>query len=68
MIWLEIIGYLGTALTLMSMMMTSIVKLRIWSTTGSFISMIYAIIGGAWPVVFLNVGLIVINVYNQIYQ
>lgn len=26
--------------------------------------MIYAIINGAWPVVFLNVGLIVINVYQ----
>ena len=46
------------------MMMTSVVKLRIWSTIGSFISMVYAIIGGAWPVVFLNVGLIVINVYQ----
>ena len=64
MVWLEIIGYVGTALTLMSMMMTSIVKLRTWSAIGSFISMIYAIIGGAWPVVFLNVGLIAINVYN----
>lgn len=65
-ILLEIVGYIGTALTLMSMMMTSIVKLRTWSAIGSFISMIYAFIGGAWPVVFLNVGLIAINVYNLI--
>lgn len=65
-ILLECLGYLGTVLTLMSMMMTSVVKLRTWSATGSFISMIYAIICGAWPVVFLNVGLILINTYHLI--
>ena len=61
---LEGLGYLGTVLTLMSMMMTSVVKLRTWSAIGSFISMIYATICGAWPVVFLNVGLIAINMYH----
>lgn len=63
-ILLELLGYVGTVLTLMSMMMTSVVKLRTWSAIGSFISMVYAIICGAWPVVFLNVGLIVINLYH----
>ena len=61
---LELMGYVGTFLTLMSMMMTSVVKLRTWSAIGSFISMIYAVLSGAWPVVFLNVGLIVINLYQ----
>ena len=65
-ILLEALGYLGTVLTLMSMMMTSVVKLRTWSAIGSFISMVYAIICGAWPVVFLNVGLILINMYHLI--
>lgn len=65
-ILLEGLGYLGTVLTLMSMMMTSVVKLRTWSAIGSFISMIYATICGAWPVVFLNVGLIAINMYHLI--
>lgn len=65
-ILLELLGYVGTVLTLMSMMMTSVVKLRTWSAIGSFISMVYAIICGAWPVVFLNVGLIVINLYHLI--
>lgn len=65
-ILLELLGYVGTVLTLMSMMMTSVVKLRTWSAIGSFISMIYAIISGAWPVVFLNVGLIAINLYHLI--
>lgn len=61
-IYLEIFGYMGTALVLMSMMMNSMVKLRVFNTAGSVISMIYAALSSAWPVVFLNLGMIVINV------
>ena len=68
--WVEIIGYAGTVLVLFSMMMTSIVKLRAWAIVGCFVSTVYAILGSAWPVVFLNVGLIVIHVINlrKLYQ
>ena len=48
-IFLEIFGYVGTALVLLSMMMPSVVKLRLFNTVGSFISMIYAFLSGAWP-------------------
>ncbi len=57
----EVFGYMGTALVIISMLMTSVVKLRIINICGSIISMIYAIIGGAWPIVLLNGSLIVIN-------
>lgn len=60
-IFWEIFGYTGTALILISMMMTSVVKLRIINMSGSLISMIYAIITNTWPVVILNLGLIIIN-------
>lgn len=62
----EIFGYIGTALVLTSMMMTSVVKLRVVNMCGSFISMIYAIITKAWPVVLLNAGLIIINAIQLI--
>lgn len=65
-IYLEIFGYVGTALVLLSMMMTSVVKLRIFNTIGSVISMTYSFLCGAWPVVFLNLGLIIINVYQLV--
>ena len=58
---LDIFGYTGTVLILLSMMMTSVVKLRIINMSGALISMIYAIICNTWPVVFLNFGTIVIN-------
>ena len=60
-IYLELFGYLGTALVLISMMMTSLGKLRILNLAGSLISMIYAIAMNTWPVAALNLGLIVIN-------
>ena len=65
-IYLEIFGYIGTALVLLSMMMTSVTKLRLINMAGSLISMIYAILCGAWPVVLLNFGLIVINMTQLI--
>lgn len=59
--YLEIFGYVGTTLVLLSMAMTSLVKLRICNMAGSLISMIYALLVGTWPVVLLNAGMIVIN-------
>ena len=61
MIWLEIFGYCGTALVLLSMMMTTVTRLRIINMAGSLISAVYAALCNTWPVVLLNVGLMIIN-------
>ena len=60
-IYLELFGYTGTVLILLSMMMTSVVKLRWFNITGSVISMIYAALMNTWPVAILNLGLIIIQ-------
>jgi hypothetical protein len=65
-VYLEIFGYIGTALVIISMMMKSINKLRIFNVAGSVISTIYSIIVGAWPIVVMNVSLIAINSYHLI--
>ena len=65
-IYLELFGYLGTALVIISMMMTSVTKLRIFNIAGAVISMIYSIFIAAYPVVLLNVTLTVINVFQLI--
>lgn len=59
--YLELFGYLGTGLVLMSMAMTSLVKLRIFNMAGSVISLIYALVIATWPVALLNAGMIAIN-------
>lgn len=65
-IWLEVFGWIGTAIVLSSMLMTNINKLRIVNITGSVVSAIYAALCNTWPVVFLNAGMIIINVAQLI--
>ena len=43
-IYLEIFGYIGTALVIISMMMTSVLKLRIINMCGGVISLIYHLV------------------------
>lgn len=65
-IFWEIFGYVGTALVIISMTMTSLLKLRIINMCGGLISLIYAIVVSAWPVVVLNACLIAVNLSKTI--
>ena len=64
--FIEIFGYIGTILVVVSMLMSSMVKLRIVSTVGSTVSGIYAMICGAFPLALMNAVIIIINIYNLI--
>lgn len=59
--FLELLGYIGSGMVLLSMMMTSLEKLRWVNMSGAVISAIYGALCGTWPVVFLNLGTIAIN-------
>lgn len=61
---LEIFGYIGTAVVVLSMTMSSITKLRIVNICGSVICAIYAIITVTWPIAIMNFALISINLYR----
>ena len=63
---LEIFGYTGSFLVILSMMMTSVSKLRILNVCGAVISAIYSAFYQAYPVVLLNVCLMIINVFQLI--
>ena len=58
---IEIVGYLGSFLVLVSFLMTSVVKLRIVNTIGSVIFMIYALIIKSYPTAIMNFCLVLIN-------
>lgn len=62
--FIEIFGYIGSGLVVVSMLMSSVVKLRVINTVGSTVSAIYALICGAFPLVLMNVCLVVINIFN----
>lgn len=65
-IYLELFGYAGVVMVIISMLMTSVVKLRIFNALGSLISAVYALLIGSYPLVLMNVCLLVINVYNLV--
>lgn len=61
---IELVGYLGSLLVVASMLMTSVRKLRIVNTIGSTIFTIYALIIHSYPTAFMNLCLILINLYQ----
>ncbi len=63
---IEMIGYLGSILVVVSMLMSSVVKLRIINTTGSGIFAVYALIIHSYPTALMNFCLVVINIYNLV--
>ena len=60
-ILLEIFGYIGTAIVLVSFVMTDMKWMRAVNMTGGFISLLYALFTNSMPVVVLNASLITIN-------
>ena len=61
---IELFGYLGSALVVISMLMTSVVRLRIINLIGSIIFAIYALIIKSYPTAAMNFFLVGINIYH----
>lgn len=61
---LEIVGYVGTILTIVSMLMASVVKLRVINSVSNIISLVYALYCGTYPIAAMNIALFIINVYS----
>ena len=61
---IEMIGYFGSLLVIVSMLMTSVVKLRIINTIGSVIFCGYAICIHSYPTAAMQLCLIAINIVN----
>ena len=66
-VYLETFGYIGMALVLISMMMTSVKWLRILNMSGAIICAVYGILTNTWPTALLNIGLLVIQMV-QLYR
>jgi GNAT superfamily N-acetyltransferase len=64
--WMEWVGYLASALILISLLMSSIIKLRWINLTGSLIFCIYGFLIGALPVGISNLAIMGINIYYLI--
>lgn len=64
--WFEILGYLASFIVLVSLLMSSIIKLRWINLIGSAMFSIYGFLIGALPVAFMNLCISLINVYYLI--
>ena len=62
--YVEILGYMGTALVVASFLGTSMIRLRLLNFLGATVVALYALLIGAWPMVLLNSLLALINGYH----
>jgi len=60
----ELVGYTGSILVAVSLMMKSLVRLRVVNLFGAIVFIIYGILIKAAPVVFLNALTLSVNAYN----
>jgi GNAT superfamily N-acetyltransferase len=60
---LELIGYIASALVAISLMMSSILRLRLINLLGSAAFTVYGALIGAYPVFAVNLFIVFINIY-----
>ncbi len=59
--YFELIGYVGSALIVISLMMSAVIKLRIINLIGAATFGVYGLLIGAPPVVIMNTAIVIIN-------
>jgi hypothetical protein len=60
---IETIGYLGSILVAISLMMKNILKLRIINMAGAFFFMVYSLIIGTYPIFIVNLVIFLVDLY-----
>lgn len=60
-ILLEVLGYLGMVIVLISFFFSNIKRLRIVNMAGGILCLIYGILTQTWPTALLNASLVTIN-------
>ena len=59
----EMLGYAASVFVAVSLMMRSLVKLRVINLIGSVLFTTYGLIIGAYPVAVVNAFIVVVNIY-----
>jgi hypothetical protein len=59
----EIIGYIASVLVAVSLMMRSVLKLRVINLLGAAVFMLYGLMIGAYPVAVMNLFIVLIDLY-----
>jgi len=59
----ELVGYLGSVLVIVSLAMTSVVRLRMISLAGSLAFLVYGTLIGSVPIVGTNLAIVALNIW-----
>ena len=59
---IEVVGYLGSALVVTSLLMTRILRLRVISLMGAAAFLAYGVLIGSVPIIITNIVIVIINV------
>ena len=62
-VMVELVGYVGSVLVLVSFLMTSVVKLRLINMAGGVVCTAYSLVIHAYPTAIMNTCLVLINFY-----
>jgi len=63
MVWLEVVGWLGSGLVVLSLMVAGVWRFRVLNLVGAVIATAYNAVLGIWPFVAMNAAISVIDVY-----
>lgn len=61
--WVELVGYVASALIVVSLTMTSVVRLRLLSLTGALIFVVYGALLPSVPIILTNTAVIAVNAW-----
>lgn len=61
--WIEVLGWAGSGILVLSLLQTRVVRLRLINLAGSLLLGVYNLIIEVWPMVGLNAVLALINIY-----
>ena len=64
MLWVEILGWAGSVLLIVSLLQTRVLRLRLLNTVAAGVLVLFNALIEVWPMVAMNVAIIAINVWQ----
>ena len=61
MAWVEVLGWAGSVLLIISLLQTRVLRLRLLNTVAAVVLIVFNALISVWPMVAMNVAIVVIN-------
>jgi len=64
MVWVQVLGWIGSALLIISLLQTRVLRLRILNTVAAAVLVVFNALVEVWPMTVMNAVIIVINLWQ----